>query len=517
MKEVGYILSGCSQNFVSFVVKETEKIYVNKYYFIQHPMKSRKEHIVPVLIRVFRVTPYNPEMSQGRPGPIAGKKGEPAHYGKQLEYDVAWAEILGYINENGKWHGLECAPGTWDSVFEPGEEEINYFFTSTLHRHINCSSAMEPHYLQIGRHRGLTTPIFLDLNGIAKGHLFVAGMTRSGKSSFALNLIIKSKELNPQPHFVIFDRRGEYATLTKHGALVVPYRQFLPKVDALTGEIVASRLGFETRNSTGKIIADAVGTLTIEGRELTRETLLAKIQELSSFVISRERNRILERVRWAITTRGAFLDEKIVTLDIIAAVLTNPIVVIDFSIDTDVEEQQITIKHIIKNIIAHGMARRDEGDFSVVLVVEEAQYYAPERGLDIEVGNPEKIGVDKQLVEAISQAGGYNIGFIVLTQRPAYVMKSIISQCNTVVCFRLMSGNDQDAILKYTECGSERLRDYLPGLADHEALIWGAASPTPFPVIAEISVQDYPRKAGVTAREAWGRMKQILSQKPIQV
>lgn len=99
------------------------------------------------------------------------------------------------------------------------------------------------------------------------------------------------------------------------------------------------------------------------------------------------------------------------------------------------------------------------------------------------------------------------MGLILMTQRPAYVLKSCISQCNSVACFRLKSGNDQDAILQYTEYGSERLRDYLPGLADHEAMMWGIAVPTPFPMITEIKVDEYPQKAAVFAKQAWERME----------
>ena len=514
MKEIGYIMSGCSQNLVPFVLKETGKAYVNKYYFIPHPTLSHKDLFIPVLIRVFRVTPYNPEMSCGRPGPIAGKKGEPAHYGKQLEYEIAWAEVLGYFNEDDKWYGLECAPGTWDPVFELDEKEIASFFTPASNHPVNRASSIEPHHAQIGRHRGLTIPLFLDLNSIAKAHMFVAGMTRSGKSCFVLNLIRKASEMKPSPRFIVFDRRGEYSTLKKYGAVIVSYRQFLPKADALTCDVVLNRLGFDSRNSAGKVVRDAMEALTVEGKELTKDSLWEKLKEISAFTLTRDRSRVLERIRWTITTRGSFLDEKTITMDVIAAIFTSNILVIDLSVDTDVDAQHIAVRHIIRTITDHAMARRNAGDFSAVIVIEEAQYFAPEKGLNIEVGNPEKIGVDRQLIEAISQAGGYNVGFIILTQRPAYIQKSIISQCNTVVCFRLMAGNDQDAILKYTEYGNERLRDYLPGLADHEAIIWGIASPTPFPVIGEIEVKEYPKKAGVTAKQAWERMEQVLSQKP---
>lgn len=501
MKEIGYVMSGCSQRIIPFVVKEDEKAFVNKYYFIPHPTKSSKDRFIPVLIRVFKVMPYNPEMSCGQPGPVAGKKGEPARYGKHLEYEIAWAEALGYFDDK-EWSYLECSPETWDPVFEPDEEEIKRFFEESI---LNTSA--QPHMVQIGYHKGLKVPFFLDLNAIARGHLFVAGMTRSGKSSFVMNLIRKSMELDPQPNFVIFDRRGEYHPLMKYGAVVIPYYKFLDKASILLGSFVALKLGFDSKTSAGKTIIEAIERLRDEKREINRESLLDELQEVAHFAIARGRESVLERIRWAVKTKGDFLDEKMDKFDIVAMASVTPIVIIDFSVDANLDRQLVVVKRIINDLVNHAINRKEEGDFATILVMEEVQYYAPERGLSIEVGNPDRIGVDKQLVEAVSQAGGYNVGFIILSQRPAYVLKSVISQCNTIACFRVMSGNDQDSILKYTEYGNERLREYLPCLADHEALIWGVASPVAFPTIVKIDVQDYPRKAVVSAKTAWERMK----------
>ena len=47
----------------------------------------------------------------------------------------------------------------------------------------------------------------------------------------------------------------------------------------------------------------------------------------------------------------------------------------------------------------------------------------------------------------------------------------------------------------------------MPGLADREAMLWGMAIPTPFPLIAEIKVIDYPKKATVFAKQAWEKME----------
>ena len=74
-----------------------------------------------------------------------------------------------------------------------------------------------------------------------------------------------------------------------------------------------------------------------------------------------------------------------------------------------------------------------------------------------------------------------------------------------------MAGNDQEAIIRYSEYGSERMADYLPGLADHEALVWGMASPVPFPVTVEMEVKCHPSKSSVPAKVAWSRMEKALS------
>ncbi len=508
--EIGYVMSGCSQSIVPFVVKEGHKAFINQYYFLPHPIRSARgekggyAEVVSVLARVFRVTPYNPEMSIGGFGPIAGKKGERAQYGKTLEYDIAWAEILGYVNERGKWYRLECSPGTWDPVFEPSEVEVRDFFSLLSSSGTSVDSL--PYLLKVGRHRGLKVPVYLDLNALARGHMFISGMTRSGKSSFVINIVARSLELSPRPHFVILDRRSEYSVLTKYGAAVISYKSFLPRTGRFSGEALSSRLGLNPRTGPGKLVAEAIDVLASEGEEVTKASLAAKTREIAPLVLARDREGALARIQWAVRNKGAFLDEARERIDLVEAIRANEVLIIDFSVDTDIDEQHATTRNIIATIVDEAMRRRGNGDFAVVVVIEEAQYLAPEKGLKIEVGNPERIGVDRELVEAVSQAGGYNVGFLIVTQRPAYVSKSIISQCNSIACFRLMSGNDQEAIIRYSEYGNERLSDYLPGLADHEAMLWGMASPVPFPIIAEMDTREFPRKAGVTARQAWETM-----------
>ena len=493
-KPIGYALSGCTQELLTFVVIESENVKVNHFYFIRHPLSPD----IPVLTRTFRIQPYNPEMVTGRTGPLAGKKGRKADYGKRLEYTVAFAEILGYYDRRGRWRMLEVAPSPWDHVYEPTEEALRRFF-------IPERAMKDALLVEIGKVSGTDIPVYLDLNAIAKGHMLVAGMTRSGKSSFIINLVAKSSQLKPRPRFVIFDRRGEYSGLAKYGAKVVPYTEFTPAIT--DPEVVASKLKLKGRDR--EAVLEAARMLVLEGGRLSRESLLRKVEEvLASGAIYKTPNsqeRALRSIRWAIEARGDFLDRGAQPADVVEMVRRHPTLVIDFSVDTNIEDQQRTASHIISRIREYAISRREHGDFACIIAVEEAQYLAPERGLEI-VESEAQSEVKASMIETMSQAGGYNVGVVIMTQRPAYVLKSCISQCNSVACFRLRSGNDQDAILMYTEYGSERLRDYLPGLADHEAILWGLAVAAPFPIIAEIDVKEYPQKAMAAAKQAWERM-----------
>jgi len=499
VKPIGYALSGCTHDSLIFVVMEEAQVKVNYFYFIEHPVNPDTW----VLVRTFRTQPYNPEMITGRTGPLAGKKGRRAEYGKRLEYTVAFAEILGYYDEKGKWRMMEVAPSPWDLVYEPSEEALRRFFVPKIRE-------ADVLLLEIGKARGTNIPVYIDLNSIAKGHMFVAGMTRSGKSSFIINMVAKASRLKPRPHFVIFDIRGEYNSLKRYGAKMLPYTKFTPSIS--DPNVIADKL--ELKGKERSLLIEAVRSLQNEGVEITRDNIRARVEEILEqgvvYKTRKSQEKALTGIEWFLDNKGAFIDERLEPLDVISEIKNNFALIIDFSVNADIEAQQRTAKYILDRIRNYAMERKDYGDFACIIAIEETQYFAPERGAEMRESSAQS-GVKASMIETASQAGGYNVGLVLLTQRPAYVLKSVISQCNSVACFRLKSGNDQDAILQYTEYGSERLRDYLPGLADHEAMLWGLAIPTPFPVIAEIEVEEYPQKAVAFAKTAWEKMEKAVS------
>jgi DNA helicase HerA-like ATPase len=292
----------------------------------------------------------------------------------------------------------------------------------------------------------------------------------------------------------------------KAGGKRYGYKEFTQSFSRMDPSHAASMLGFG-KGTLAELVASAIGRMQADGvakasKEKLREYILSEIEAKGA---ASQKKRYTVTVEDRIKMYGDVL-EKLPEepLDPVDVVRGNEITLIDFSIDTEIDTQQLVASDIIRSLLSEAMT---SDDFGAIVAIEEVQYFAPEESM-VKYGENWRTSL-AAITEAISQGGGYNLGFIIMTQRPAYVAKSVISQCNSVISFRLMSQNDQWAIINYTEYGSKALAQYLAGLADHEAFICGIAVPTRFPVIVETRVECYPKKAAKTARETFQAMKGI--------
>ncbi len=110
----------------------------------------------------------------------------------------------------------------------------------------------------------------------------------------------------------------------------------------------------------------------------------------------------------------------------------------------------------------------ERGEFPVVLVLEEAQNYVPERrGADDE-------SISRSVFERIAREGRkYGLGLVLASQRPSELSKTVLSQCSSFIVHRLQNPED----LRYFQdivpgVYAELLRQ-LPALAPRYALVLG--------------------------------------------
>jgi len=115
--------------------------------------------------------------------------------------------------------------------------------------------------------------------------------------------------------------------------------------------------------------------------------------------------------------------------------------------------------------------REARGKFPVVLILEEAHNYIPER---IRKETDEEISVSKKVFERIAREGRkYGLGLVISSQRPSEVSKTVLAQCNSFVVHRLQNPEDQKYIRQLVPSINQDLLDQLPVLPQQHAIIMG--------------------------------------------
>ncbi|MEX0602320.1 MAG: ATP-binding protein [Bacteroidota bacterium] len=113
-------------------------------------------------------------------------------------------------------------------------------------------------------------------------------------------------------------------------------------------------------------------------------------------------------------------------------------------------------------------------DFPLLLVFEEAHNYLPASG---------EVSAARRTVERIAKEGRkYGVSCMIVSQRPAEVSETILSQCNNFIILRLTNPNDQKYVHSLMPDSFSGLADVLPALRQGEALIVGDAIPMPLRV-----------------------------------
>jgi DNA helicase HerA-like ATPase len=110
----------------------------------------------------------------------------------------------------------------------------------------------------------------------------------------------------------------------------------------------------------------------------------------------------------------------------------------------------------------------------VALLCDEAHLYIPERR---ETGVAEE---GLKSFERIAKEGRkYGVGLTVISQRPAEVNRTVLSQCNNFVAMRLTNAEDQTVIRRLLPDTLGGFAELLPVLDVGEALIVGDAAMLP--------------------------------------
>lgn len=153
----------------------------------------------------------------------------------------------------------------------------------------------------------------------------------------------------------------------------------------------------------------------------------------------------------------------------------NQITIIDMSlIPFEVLE---TLTGLIGRLILEFLSRfnkENRGDFPVVIVLEEAQNYIPEKD------RSDKVSISKKVFERIAREGRkFGLSLLVSSQRPSELSKTVLSQCNSFIVHRIQNPDDQKYVKQLVSAANEDILQQLPILPQQVAIIMGDGVRTP--------------------------------------
>lgn len=134
----------------------------------------------------------------------------------------------------------------------------------------------------------------------------------------------------------------------------------------------------------------------------------------------------------------------------------------------------------------------------ILLVCEEAHRYVPDRG-------EAEYAAAQNAIRRIAREGRkYGIGLMLVSQRPADIESTVISQCGTWLVLRLTNSADQQHVARFLPDGLSGMTRVLPALGQQEAIFVGEGAALPARIrINNLSPDQRPRSESIAFAEGW--------------
>lgn len=152
-------------------------------------------------------------------------------------------------------------------------------------------------------------------------------------------------------------------------------------------------------------------------------------------------------------------------LDLVGQMNQSKIYCIDLS---NVHEEEVRYE-LAANILKQTFNDKKENKgMDTVFVVEEAHNFAPQ---STGSGNQ----ASKILQKIAAEGRKFNLGLMIITQRPANVHKGVLNQCSTQAVFRMVNPSDIGALKESIEGITEKELEMLPRFRQGEGIFTGVA------------------------------------------
>jgi uncharacterized protein len=401
---------------------------------------------------------------------------------------------------------------------------------------IDLQSVYQPNrasMIQIGTvYQADHRPALISVDGLLGKHFTIVGTTGSGKSCSVALLLQRILEVNNKAHILLLDPHSEYAAafgdkaeLLTPANLELPFwlltadeirevvaggqrnGEFVPEALTILQELIPfARKSFFRSTNSG--VADSFITVDTPVpyslRELGRliDEQMGKLDKAQPNGPYRWLKNRLETLR--ADSRFGFMFGGMTVRDNMAEIISRifripvgekPITIVDLS---GVPSEILNVVVSVLSRMTFDFALWSRGAVPILLVCEEAHRYAP---ADAAAGfEPTK----EALARIAKEGRKYGVSLAIVTQRPSEIAPTILSQCNTLIAFRMTSVKDQEIVRGIVTDSAFGLLDFLPSLGNGEAIIAGEAVTVPQRIrLAQLDPDKKPRSATATFSDAW--------------
>lgn len=455
----------------------------------------------------------------------------PAQRDGETEIWIAELALVGELERNGDGtatfnRGVSVYPALGDRVRIARNPELQSAFCGDNERSVRVGAIRQD----------TSIPAMIRVDELLGKHFAILGTTGTGKSCATALILRAILAKNPAAHMVLLDPHNEYATAFSEWAEVIsPRNMQLPFWLLNFEEIVEVLVGDPDRKAETDILEELIPIAKSrysmgrhgDGHKVRRSGVDAsrysvdtpvpyRISDLTTLIDERmgklENKRDLAPYRMLRTRldiisqdpRYAFMFGSLTVYDGMAQVLSRVFRV-------PVNDRPLTILELtglpteVVNVVVSVLCRMtfdfalwSEGNVPVTLVCEEAHRYVPVNS---------SLGFEpcKRAIARIAKEGRkYGASLCIITQRPAEIDPTILSQCNTVIALRMSNDRDQQIVQSAVTDTGSGLLDFLPALGQREAIAFGDGVALPVRIkFDELPPDALPRSSTARFSEKW--------------
>jgi DNA helicase HerA-like ATPase len=352
-----------------------------------------------------------------------------------LDDSVAVCTIIGYRDPDGAIKAIRIPFDVGSRV----ERADDAFIRSII-------KLGDEHGALLGKLEGREVPLSLDLRKLLTKHVCVLAKSGAGKS-YAVGVLIE-EILEKNVPVIIIDPHGEYATLSEPSAEVADYERLNwynrqakgYKITEYGDPQLTNGIPLKLSNRMSqqelvqmipaKLTGTQIGILYSALRNIDHVSLDSVIQSLGAEESNAKWGliNILEHLRnYNIFASDPTPYEELISPGVCSVINLRGI---------PAEIQSIIVFKLTKDLFE----LRKRGELPpFFLVIEEAHNFCPERSFG-------ETTASKTIRTIASEGRKFGLGLCVISQRPARLDKSVVSQCTTQIILKVTNPNDLKAI-----------------------------------------------------------------------